>query len=52
MDGIIIPNDEEGAALALFRLLKDDARLESLSEECRRRDYGNRDEILKLEALI
>ena len=52
VDGIIIPNDEEGAALALFRLLKDDARLESLSEECRRRDYGNRDEILKLEALI
>ena len=52
VDGIIIPNDEDGAALALFRLLKDDARLESLSEECRRRDYGNRDEILKLEALI
>lgn len=52
VDGIIIPNDEEGAALALFRLLKDDARLESLSEECRRRDYDNRDEILKLEALI
>ena len=52
VDGIIIPNDEEGAALALFRLLKDDARLESLSAECRRRDYGNRNEILKLEALI
>lgn len=52
VDGVIIPNDEDGAARALFRLLKDDARLESLSEECRRRDYGNRDEILKLEALI
>lgn len=52
VDGVIIPNDEEGAALALFRLLNDAARLESLAAACRRRDYGNREEILKLEALI
>lgn len=52
VDGLIIPNEEEGAAVELFRLLNDAARLESLSAECRRRDYGNRDEILKLEELI
>lgn len=52
VDGVIIPNDEEGAALALFRLLNDAARLESLAAACRRRDYANRREILKLEALI
>lgn len=52
VDGMIIPNEEEGAAVELFRLLNDAGRLESLSAECRRRDYGNRDEILKLEELI
>lgn len=52
VDGVIIPNEEEGAAVELFRLLNDAGRLESLSAECRGRDYGNRDEILKLEALI
>lgn len=51
-DGVVIPNKEDGAAAALFHLLNDAARLESLSAECRRRDYGNRGEILKLEALI
>lgn len=52
VDGVIIPNDEEGAAAVLSRLLNDSGRLESLAAECRRRDYANRDEILKLEALI
>lgn len=52
VDGVIIPNEEEGAAVELFRLLNDAGRLERLSAECRGRDYGNRDEILKLEALI
>lgn len=52
VDGVIIPNEEEAAALALFRLLNDAGRLERLSAACRSRDYGNRDEILKLEALI
>lgn len=52
VDGIIIPWDEEGAAEVLFDLLSHPDRLEQLAAACRARDYGNRAEAARLEALL
>lgn len=52
VDGVILPADEEGAADALADLLRDPARMEQLAHACRERDYGNRSEIARLEALL
>ncbi len=52
VDGLIVPNDEEGAAAALFDLLQHPERMARLASTCRSRDYGNRDALATLEALI
>lgn len=52
VDGLIVPNDEERAAEALFQLIQNPERMAQLAAACRHRDYGNRDAVAVLESLI
>lgn len=52
VDGIIVPMDNEGCAAGIAALLRDPERMERLAENCRNRDYTNREEVEKLYALL
>lgn len=52
VDGVILPQDNEGFAKGIVALLHDPERMRNLAENCQRRDYSNRKEVEKLYALI
>lgn len=47
-DGVIVPMDNKGCALALAGLLCDSQRMQELSGNCARTDYSNRSELEKI----
>lgn len=51
VDGVIVPMDNGGCADGIAALLRDPARMQRLSENCKRRDYTNSAEIGKIYAL-
>lgn len=52
IDGVIVPVDNVGCAAGIAALLRDPVRMRQLSENCKKRDYTNRDEIEKIYALM
>ena len=52
VDGIIVPQDNEGCAQGIVKLIKDLAKREELQANCAKRDYSNAGEIEKLYALM
>ena len=52
IDGVIVPVDNVGCAAGIAALLRDPVRMRQLSENCKERDYTNRDEIEKIYALM
>ena len=52
VDGVIVPVDNVGCAAGIAALLRDPVRMRQLSENCKKRDYTNRDEIEKIYALM
>ena len=50
VDGVIVPVDNVGCAAGIAALLRDPVRMRQLSENCKKRDYTNRDEIEKIYA--
>ena len=52
VDGVIVPMDNAGCAAGIAALLRDSARMQQLSENCKRRDYTNSAEVEKIYALM
>lgn len=52
VDGIIVPMDNEGCAAGIAALLCNPERMQTLSENCAKRDYTNSAEIKKIYALM
>ncbi|MCC8146684.1 MAG: glycosyltransferase [Bacteroidales bacterium] len=52
IDGIIVPMDLDNCASAISKVLRDNALLEKLAANCRKRDYSNADEVQKLYELM
>ena len=52
VDGVIIPMDNAGCAAGIAAFLRDSARMQQLSENCKRRDYTNSAEVEKIYALM
>jgi len=52
VDGVIVPQDNEGCARGIADVLADEQRMTSLSDACRVRDYANRIEAEKLYQMI
>ena len=52
VDGVIVPMDNAGCAAGIAALLRDPARMQRLSENCKRRDYTNSAEVEKIYALM
>ena len=52
VDGMIVPQDNEGCAAGIFELLKDADRMKMLVENCARNDYSNSAEIEKVMELL
>ncbi len=52
VDGVIVPMDNAGCAAGIAALLRDPARMQRLSENCKKRDYTNSAEVEKIEALM
>ena len=52
VDGVIVPMDNVGCAAGIAALLRDSARMQQLSENCKSRDYANSAEVEKIYALM
>ena len=52
VDGVIVPMDNAGCAAGIAALLRDPARMQQLSENCKKRDYTNGAEVEKIYALM
>ena len=52
VDGMIVPLDHAGCAEGIAKLLRDTEKMRILAENCRGRDYSNRDELQKIYELI
>lgn len=52
VDGIIVPLDNEGCANGIAELLDDNELRNTLSANCNKKDYSNKDDIKKLYSLI
>lgn len=52
VDGIIVPMDNEGCARGIISLLNDQYLMNTLSSNCKKRDYSNHLEVEKLSTLI
>lgn len=52
VDGVVVPMDNEGCAAGIAALLRDPKKMAQLSENCKRRDYSNAQEVEKLYALM
>lgn len=51
-DGVIVPMDNAGCAAGIASLLRNPARMQQLSENCKKRDYTNSAEVEKIYALM
>lgn len=52
VDGVIVPMDNADCAAGIAALLRNPAKMKSLSEICRQRDYSNAIEVQKLYELL
>ena len=52
VDGVIVPQDNEGCAAGILELLKDPDRMKMLAENCAHYDYSNSAEIEKVMELL
>lgn len=52
VDGVIVPMDNAGCAAGIAALLRDPARMQQLSNNCKKRNYTNSAEIEKIYALM
>lgn len=52
VDGVVVPLDNDKCAVGIVDLLSDPQKMQMLAENCKKRDYTNREEILKLESLL
>ena len=52
VDGVIVPMDNAGCTAGIAALLRDPARMQQLSENCKKRDYTNSAEVEKIYALM
>lgn len=52
IDGLIVPMDHVGCAEGILNLINQPDLLKTLSENCRKSDFGNQKEIHKIENLI
>ena len=52
VDGVIVPMNNVGCAAGIAALLRDSARMQQLSENCKKRDYTNSAEVEKIYALM
>ena len=52
IDGVIVPNDVEGAATGIAAFLQDKQKQEQIVSYLQTHHYGNENEIKKLDALI
>lgn len=52
VDGVVVPLDNDQCAEGIANLLSDPKKMQMLVENCQKRDYTNREEILKLELLF
>lgn len=52
IDGIIVPMDTRRCAQGIYELLTDSEKMKFLSENCKKRDYSNKDEVQKVYRLI
>ena len=52
VDGVIVPMDNAGCAAGIAAVLRDPARMQQLSENCKKRDYTNSAEVEKIYALM
>ena len=52
VDGVIVPMDNAGCAAGIAALLRNPARMQQLSENCKKRDYTNSAEVEKIYALM
>ncbi len=52
VDGVIVPMDNAGCAAGIATLLRDPARMQQLSENCKKRDYTDSAEVEKIYALM
>ena len=49
IDGIIVPLENRACGEKISEILREPKRLEKLVQECRKKDYSNRQEINKIE---
>lgn len=52
MDGVIVSMDNANCTAEIAALLRDPARMQQLSENCKKRDYTNSAEVEKIYALM
>ena len=52
VDGVIVPMDNEGCALRIADFIKDVKLQQQIVDYLRTHDYGNEDEVCKLDDLI
>lgn len=52
VDGVIVPMDNADCAAGIASLLRNPARMQQLSENCKKRDYTNSAEVGKIYALM
>ena len=52
VDGVIVPQDNEGCADGIFRLLQDREYMGRLADNCKQNDYSNSKEIEKVTELL
>ena len=52
VDGVIVPMDNAGCAAGIAALLRDPARMQQLSNNCKKRNYTNSAEVEKIYALM
>lgn len=52
LDGIIVPNDIEGAAEGIIAFIQDQEKQEKITQNLQNHHYGNEDEVKKIDAYI
>ena len=52
VDGVIVPMDNEGCAVGIAALLRDEAKMERLRQTCLARDYSGAEEVEKIYQLM
>lgn len=52
VDGVIVPMDIEGCAKEIVELLQNTEKAECLKQNCRKRDFSNREEVYKIADIL